>query len=191
MYLQQFVYSLFLIYLFLIYLFTHLSFSLYLYLRTCMTCTYSEAYRNGTLTTEGVKRVLRLDPYKMGKIADFFVREISEAVPRTPIVIQEKEKIPGLGPGSGTSGVGGGVGVSGVASMITTTTATTTTTTSSKSSGGNKNSKNKNRGGNSKSRQGSKRKVSDDGQTDIDVEEIVENEEESGSNDVVVTVDTD
>ena len=153
-----------------------------------MTCTYSEAYRNGTLTTEGVKRVLRLDPYKMGKIADFFVREISEAVPRTPIVFQEKEKIPGLGPGSGTSG---SVGVSVTSSMTTTTTTTATTTTSSKSSGGNKNSKNKNRGGNSKSRQGSKRKVGDDGQTDIDVEEIVEDEEESGSNDVVVTVDTD
>ena len=91
-----------------------------------MTCTYSEAYRNGTLTTEGVKRVLRLDPYKMGKIAYFFVREISEAVPRAPIVIQEKEKIPGLGPGSGTSG---SVGVSGTASMATTTTATNTTTT--------------------------------------------------------------
>jgi hypothetical protein len=51
-----------------------------------------EAYRNGTLTTEGVRRVLKLEPNKMGKIADFFVREISEAVPRAPLVAQEKER---------------------------------------------------------------------------------------------------
>ena len=51
-----------------------------------------EAYRNGTLTSEGVRRVLKLEPNKMGKIADFFVREISEAVPRAPLVSQEKEK---------------------------------------------------------------------------------------------------
>ena len=50
----------------------------------------SEAYRNGTLTTEGVRRVLRLNPSKMGKIADFFVREIAEAIPRAPINSFEK-----------------------------------------------------------------------------------------------------
>jgi hypothetical protein len=36
--------------------------------------------------------VLKLEPNKMGKIADFFVREISEAVPRAPLVAQEKER---------------------------------------------------------------------------------------------------
>ena len=29
--------------------------------------------------------MLRLNPNKIGKIADFFVREIAEAVPRAPI----------------------------------------------------------------------------------------------------------
>jgi transcriptional adapter 2-alpha len=36
-----------------------------------------EAYRNGTLTSEGVKRVLKLDASKTDKIFDFFVREMT------------------------------------------------------------------------------------------------------------------
>lgn len=46
---------------------------------------HREAFRNGTLSTEGVRRVLKLEPNKMGRVADFFVREISEATPRAPI----------------------------------------------------------------------------------------------------------
>ena len=34
--------------------------------------------------------MLRLNPSKMGKIADFFVREIAEAIPRAPINSFEK-----------------------------------------------------------------------------------------------------
>ena len=56
-----------------------------------------EAYRNGTLTADGVRRVLKLDPNKMGKIADFFVREIAEAVPRVPANFQDKNTITGTG----------------------------------------------------------------------------------------------
>ena len=68
---------------------------------TLLLCTYyREAYRNGTLTSEGVRRVLKLDPNKMGKIADFFVREIAEAVPRVPINFQDKNTISGNGTGS-------------------------------------------------------------------------------------------
>jgi hypothetical protein len=37
--------------------------------------------------------VLKLDPNKMGKIADFFVREIAEAVPRVPVNLQDKNTI--------------------------------------------------------------------------------------------------
>ena len=67
---------------------------------TVLLCTYCrEAYRNGTLTTEGVRRVLKLDPNKMGKIADFFVREIAEAVPRVPVNFQDKNAISGNGTG--------------------------------------------------------------------------------------------
>ena len=68
---------------------------------TVLLCTYCrEAYRNGTLTTEGVRRVLKLDPNKMGKIADFFVREIAEAVPRVPVNFQDKNTISGNGTGN-------------------------------------------------------------------------------------------
>ena len=68
---------------------------------TILLCTYyREAYRNGTLTTEGVRRVLKLDPNKMGKIADFFVREIAEAVPRVPANFQDKITISGNGTGN-------------------------------------------------------------------------------------------
>lgn len=35
-----------------------------------------EAYRNGTLTAEGVRRVVRLDVPASTKIYDFFVREM-------------------------------------------------------------------------------------------------------------------
>jgi hypothetical protein len=36
----------------------------------------------------------------MGKVADFFVREIAEAVPRVPVNFQDKNTISGNGTGN-------------------------------------------------------------------------------------------
>ena len=41
----------------------------------------------GTLTHDGVHRVLKLEASKMNKVADFFVREMASAVPVVPSVI--------------------------------------------------------------------------------------------------------
>ena len=41
----------------------------------------------GTLDHEGVHRVLKIEPSKMSKVADFFVREMATAVPVVPSVI--------------------------------------------------------------------------------------------------------
>lgn len=38
---------------------------------------YREAYRSGTLTLEGVKRVIRLDIDRNTKLFDFFVKDVS------------------------------------------------------------------------------------------------------------------
>jgi len=46
-----------------------------------------EAYRNGTLTSDGVKRLLKLDPSKTDKIFDFFVREMT-----IPLSEEERSK---------------------------------------------------------------------------------------------------
>ena len=51
------------------------------------SCSYAYTHPTGTLTHDGIHRVLKLEGSKMNKVADFFVREMASAVPVVPSVI--------------------------------------------------------------------------------------------------------
>ena len=89
-----------------------------------------EAYRNGTLTADGVHRVLKLDAAKTAKIADFFVREMAVAVPIVPSVIFAPVEKPAAG--GATAGRPGGRCWADPAALLSTCPATCTLPTAIK-----------------------------------------------------------
>jgi transcriptional adapter 2-alpha len=55
-------------------------------------CIVREAFRNGTLTNEGIKRIIKLDIPKTEKIYDFFVKEMPYITTKTHGNVGRKRK---------------------------------------------------------------------------------------------------